>query len=75
MRQFHLKHGFLTADTFIMLHPIEENSTLSIMESYVAELRFYLLDYSIRGEKIPDTLMDELFLAERLARILLEEPK
>jgi hypothetical protein len=58
-----------------MIRPIGGNSTLSLMESYVAELRFYLLDYSVRGEKIPDTLMNELFLAERLARILLEEPE
>ena len=75
MRQVHLKYGFLTADNFIMVRSIKENSALSVMESYVAELRFYLLDFSMRGEKIPNTLMNELFLAERLARILLKEPE
>lgn len=45
------------------------------MESYVAELRFYLLDYSLRGEEIPESLLNELFLAEKLARILLNDPE
>ena len=75
MYQFHLKYDFQIADYSIMILPIEENSTLRVMESYVAELRFWALDYSMRGEEVPENILNELFLAERLARIFLENPE
>ena len=58
-----------------MIFPIEDNSTLRVMENYVAELRFWALDYTLRGEEPPENIINELFLAERLARIFLENPE
>ena len=57
-----------------MICPIEEKETLTKMENYVVELRYYLLDYAMRGIDPPETLLNELSLAEKLARILLKVP-
>ena len=70
-----LKYNILNADIGIMIHSIEKNGPLRVMESYVAELRFWALDYSLRGEEVPENIINELFLAERLAKIFLENPE
>lgn len=56
-----------------MFTSLEKKKGLSKMERYVAELRYLLIDYSLKEIDPPENLLNELKLAEKLARILLNE--
>lgn len=56
-----------------MFLSVEEKKGLTRIEQYVAHLRYYLLDFSLQGIEPPEHLLNELNLAEKLARILLNE--